>query len=62
MDGDPMNATLDSLFPGKMGRVVLTRVAIRLRRPDLLKTPGDQQLDSATISELEAARDLVSHG
>lgn len=57
-----MSTTLNSLFPGKMGRVVLTRVAIRMRRPDLLKMPGDEPIDSATASELEAARDLVSRG
>lgn len=54
--------TLDSIFPGKMGRVQLTRVAIRMRRPDLLKKPTNQELDSALASALRAALNDVARG
>ncbi len=54
--------TLGSIFPGKMGRVKLTQVAIRMRRPDLLKTPLDKNLDGALASSLRSALAEVTKG
>lgn len=53
---------LQELFPGKMGRVELTRVALRLRRADLLKMSPDQELDETTRAALEAALADVRRG
>lgn len=54
--------TLNTLFAGNMGRVVLTRVALRLRKPELLKMTPDQPLDAALAEILVAARDAVNRG
>ncbi len=54
--------TIGELFPGKVGRVELTRVALRLRRPDLLKMKPTQEIDSATQSKLESALNQVRRG
>ena len=54
--------TLDSLFTGNMGRVVLTRVAVRLRKPELLKMTRTLPLDPAMIEMLLAARDAGNRG
>lgn len=54
--------TLGELFPGKVGRVELTRVALRLRRPDLLRMKPTAQLDSATQAKLESALNQVRRG
>ncbi len=56
------DVTLGSLFPGKMGRVELTRVAIKMRRPDLLKMKPTAALDGKTASDLEAAIAVVRKG
>ena len=54
--------TLEDLFPGNIGRMKLTRVILRLKRPDLRALPPSAPLapDLAdllqkTIKELEAA-------
>ncbi len=54
--------TLDELLPGKMGRVVLTRAALRLRMPALLKIPEDQELDEELLVKLQAAIAEVQKG
>lgn len=54
--------TINTLFEGNMGRVVLTRVALRLRKPELLKMNVEQPLDAALINLLVAARDAVNRG
>ncbi len=54
--------TLGDLFPGRMGRVELTRVAIRIRRPDLLKKPPTATLDDAVLGLLTAAKAQVKKG
>jgi hypothetical protein len=54
--------TLGTLFVGNMGRVVLTRVAVRLRKPELLKMRADEPLESSLVEILVAARDAVSRG
>lgn len=54
--------TLSELFPGNVGRVELTRVAVRMRRPDLLRMPPTVQLDTATAQQLQAALAQVRRG
>lgn len=54
--------TLTQLLPGNMGRVVLTRVALRLRRPDLLKMSVELPLDAALLATLMPAIDAVKKG
>lgn len=54
--------TLGELFPGRMGRVVLTRVAIRVRRPDLLKMPPSTALEADLVALLEDAKTHVQKG
>ncbi len=54
--------TLQELFPGKMGKVELTRIAIRLRMPQLLKSPTDAPLDEALVATLQTALDTVRKG
>ena len=58
----PLEMTLTELLPGNMGRVVLTRVALRLRRPDLLKMPIETPLDPALLAALLPAIDAVRKG
>lgn len=54
--------TLTQLLPGNMGRVVLTRVALRLRRPDLLRMSCEIPLDPALLDTLLPAIDAVRRG
>ena len=44
--------TITTLFEGNMGRVVLTRVALRLRKPELLKMNVKQPLDVARVESV----------
>lgn len=53
---------LCQLLPGNMGRVVLTRVALRMRRPDLLKMSDQTPLDPALLALLLPAIDAVRKG
>lgn len=57
-----MPTTLAELFPGKLGRMELTRVALRLRRPDLLKMSFDTPLDKTTRATLANALIQVRRG
>jgi hypothetical protein len=54
--------TLAQLLPGNMGRVVLTRIALRLRRADLLKMSDQVPLDPALLATLMVAIDAVKKG
>jgi|GEM_PF-1300202 len=54
--------TLEDLFPGRMGRVVLTRVAIRVRRPDVLKMAPTAHLDDKLAALLTDAKTQVQKG
>lgn len=54
--------TLAELFPGNIGRVVLTRVAVRLRMPALLKTPTSTPLDGDLYARVVAAAEAVRRG
>ncbi len=46
--------TLFKLFPGNTGRVELTRVALRLRRPELLRMKPTSPLDPGLVATLQA--------
>ena len=54
--------TLMELFPGDMGRVRLTRVALKLRMPALLKMQPEQLLDSALLTRLTNCLAEVQRG
>ncbi len=45
--------TLQELFPGKMGKVELTRIAIRLRMPELLRASMDSPLEPSIAATLQ---------
>jgi hypothetical protein len=47
--------TLTDIFPGRAGRVFLTRVAVRLRMPQILKMKMDEPLDPALSKKLQGA-------
>ncbi len=53
---------LKDLFPGNMGRVLLTRVAIRLRMPNLMKMDPAKPLAPQLAEQLRAALDDVKRG
>ena len=54
--------TITALFPGNMGRVRLTRVALKLRMPALLQMPADQLLDPALLAKLTSCLVEVQKG
>src|SRR3990167_4423652 len=54
--------TIAELFPGNMGRVRLTRVALRLRMPALLQMPGDQLIDAGLVTKLTVCLAEVQKG
>jgi len=54
--------TIGSIFPGKMGRVELTRVAIRLRMPELLKKSPNEKLEPELADKLKIALTDVRKG
>ncbi len=54
--------TLSQLFPGKMGRVDLARVAIRLRMPDLLKMTPAEVMAPELATKLTEALAAVKKG
>ena len=54
--------TIESLFPGKMGRVMLTRVAIRMRRPELLKMNKTEVLAEELADKVREALAMVKKG
>ncbi|MCA9713685.1 MAG: hypothetical protein H6713_13650 [Myxococcales bacterium] len=54
--------TLSELFPGNMGRVELTRVAVRLRLPTLLTMRVDEHVEPALETRLRQALVEVRRG
>lgn len=54
--------TLGELFPGNVGRVVLTRVAVRLRMPVLLRMTPSDELPGDIASLVEEAAAAVKRG
>lgn len=65
-EGPPISAqelvTLGSLFVGNMGSVELSQVAIRLRKPALLRAELSQPLDAQLYAELSNALTEVRRG
>jgi ABC-type polar amino acid transport system ATPase subunit len=54
--------TIAELLPGNMGRVVLTRAALKLRKPELLRMDPTTPLDPELLEQLTAAVDAVRKG
>ena len=54
--------TIAELFPGNMGRVRLTRVALRLRMPALLQMQADQLIDAGLLTKLTVCLAEVQKG
>jgi len=54
--------TLDDFFPGNMGRMLLIRVMLRLRRPDLAKMNKKSRLDDSLIKQIKNAIYDVNKG
>lgn len=54
--------TIGDIFPGNMGRVRLTRVALKLRMPALLTTAADLSLDSSLVVRLMTCLAEVQKG
>ena len=48
-----MQKTMDDLFPGNMGRMLMIRVMLKLRMPDLKDMPRTEPLDPSLVSRLE---------
>lgn len=57
-----MTTTLGEMFPGNMGRVLLTRVSIKLRMPELLKLPNTEPLSPELHQRLADAVIQVKKG
>lgn len=57
-----MPTTLGALFPGKMGRVDLTRVALRIQRPDLLKMSPQTIINDELTELLRRTKQLIEKG
>lgn len=53
---------IEDLFPGKMGRVELTRVAISLRMPALMRSKPTDTIDPALVPRIEDALKTVRKG
>lgn len=45
-------STIGELFPGNMGRVQLTRVALKMRMPALMQMAPHQPLDAVLLTKL----------
>lgn len=54
-EGEEGMQTLTDIFPGKAGRVFLTRLAVRLRMPQLLKMKMDVPLEPELREKLQSA-------
>lgn len=54
--------TLNDFFPGNMGRMLLIRVMIRMKRPDLAKMDKSLELDNALCSQLKQTIQEVKRG
>ncbi len=54
--------TIADLFPGNMGRVLMTRVAIRTRMPALMKMTPDEPIDEKLLAQLRIAIEQVKRG
>ena len=48
-----MSKTLRELFPGNLGRLTLSTLVLRMKKPELLDLDMDQPLPEAMTAELE---------
>lgn len=60
--GGSIVMTIGEIFPGNMGRVRLTRVALKLRMPALLRMPPEQSLDQELLEKLTICLAEVQKG
>jgi len=54
--------SIASLFPGNTGRVTLARVAVRLRKPELLEMSPHKELDAELVKRIEQALEIINKG
>lgn len=54
--------TIGEVFPGNMGRLMLTRVALRLRMPELMKLSPGQEIEPALLLRLQTTLAEVKKG
>ncbi len=54
--------TIGEVFPGNMGRLMLTRVALRLRMPELMKLSPSHGLEPALLARLQSTLAEVRKG
>jgi len=54
--------TMEDLFPGNMGRMLMIRVMLKLRMPDLKDMPRTEPLDPSLVSRLETTIAQVQLG
>ena len=57
-----MTSTLSELFPGNIGRVWLTRVAIRMRMPELMRMAPGEALEGSLLERVSATLVEVRRG
>lgn len=57
-----MTKTMEDLFPGNMGRMLMIRVMLKMRRPDLRDMPRTTPLEPSLVAELESTIRQVQQG
>ncbi|MEQ8454259.1 MAG: hypothetical protein RLO52_09810 [Sandaracinaceae bacterium] len=57
-----MTKTMEDLFPGNMGRMLMIRVMLKMRRPDLRDMPRTAPLEASLVAELETTIRQVQLG
>ncbi len=55
-------AKLNDVFPGHLGRLMLSTVVLRLHLPELLEAPMDTPLDPELESQLRSALHEIRTG
>lgn len=60
--GESAAMTIGEIFPGNMGRVRLTRVALKLRMPALLRMAPEQSLEQELLEKLTTCLAEVQKG
>lgn len=54
--------TIEEIFPGNVGRLVMARVILRLRMPELARMARNATVSPTLESQLRAAIDAVKKG
>ena len=57
-----MNITLKELFPGNNGRLLMLRVMLHLRMPELMKLNAERPLNDELSQKLRDAIEVVKKG